>query len=429
MTYKDSLQLSWKNVKGNKLRTAITVIIMALGIFALILIITAIKAASNSLTSSFSTMGANSFSIRYKDRTIRFGGGREGGKNTGLTKKSSLKEKKSKMGMVITYDEAREFKERYNFPGTKVGISLRGPGSIVVNTNRKKTNPDVNVFGGDENYLEINGYSLKYGRNFTPGEIETGRNVCMIGSGVATKLFSENPEKAIDAVISVDHIPYRVIAVLEDKGSSAFFNTSRVIITPFNNVRRMYATSSTSYLIAAMVGDLKLMDIATAEAEGTFRPVRKLDVKEESNFFIDKSDSIAQTLLTNLGFLEKGTIGIAFITLIGAAIGLMNIMLVAVNERTKEIGLSKALGCTAKDVRSQFLFESVLISLMGAAAGIVAGILVGNLVAVLLKTGFVVPWGWVIAAVFVCSVVGLVAGLYPAYKASKLDPIVALRYE
>ena len=426
MTYRDSLQLSWKNVKGNKLRTAITVIIMALGIFALILIITAITAASNSLTSSFSTMGANSFSIRYKDRNINFGGGR---KAADVTKKSSLREKKSKMGMVITYDQAREFKERFNFPGSKVGIALRGPASVVVNTSRRKTNPDVNVLGGDENYLELNGYSIKTGRNFTLTEIQTGRNVCMLGSGVASKLFPENIEKAIDAVVNVDQIPYRVIAVLEDKGSSAFFNTSRVVVTPFNNVRRLSGSASSTYTVAAMVNDLKLMPIATGEAEGTFRAIRKLDVKEESNFFIDKSDSIAQSLLKNLGFLEKGTIGIAFITLIGAAIGLMNIMLVAVNERTKEIGLSKALGCTAKDVRSQFLFESVLISLMGAAAGILAGILVGNLVALFLKTGFVVPWAWVIAAVLVCSLVGLVAGLYPAYKASKLDPIVALRYE
>ncbi len=426
MTYRDSLQLSWKNVKGNKLRTAITVIIMALGIFALILIITAITAASNSLTSSFSTMGANSFSIRYKDRNINFGGGRSARE---VTKKSSLKDKKSKVGMVITYDQAREFKERYNFPGSKVGIALRGPGSIVVNNSRRKTNPDVNVYGGDENYLELNGYSIKAGRNFTPSEILSGRNVCMLGSGVAAKLFPENIERAIDAVVNVDHIPYRVIAVLEDKGSSAFFNTSRVVITPFNNVRRLSASASSTYTIAAMVNDLKLMPVATGEAEGTFRAIRKLDVKESSNFFIDKSDSIAQTLLKNLGFLEKGTIGIAFITLIGAAIGLMNIMLVAVNERTKEIGLSKALGCTARDVRAQFLFESVLISLMGAVAGIVAGILIGNLVALFLKTGFVVPWAWVAAAVFVCSVVGLAAGLYPAYKASKLDPIVALRYE
>ena len=171
------------------------------------------------------------------------------------------------------------------------------------------------------------------------------------------------------------------------------------------------------------------MDVATGEAKGTFRPIRKLETKEENNFFIDKSDSIAESLLTNLGFLETGTIGIALITLIGAAIGLMNIMLVAVNERTKEIGLAKALGGTKKDIRSQFLFESVLISLLGAIVGIISGILVGNIVAVLLHTGFVVPWGWVIAGIFVCSFVGLAAGLYPAYKASKLDPIVALRYE
>jgi putative ABC transport system permease protein len=178
-----------------------------------------------------------------------------------------------------------------------------------------------------------------------------------------------------------------------------------------------------------MVSDLRMMDAAIGEAKGTFRPIRKLDVKDEINFYIDKSDSIAETLLTNLGFLEKGTIGIAFITLIGAAIGLMNIMLVAVNERTKEIGLIKALGGTRKDIRAQFLYESVLISLLGAVAGILSGVLLGNVVAILLHTGFVVPWAWVIAGIFVCSFVGLAAGLYPAYKASKLDPIVALRYE
>ena len=171
------------------------------------------------------------------------------------------------------------------------------------------------------------------------------------------------------------------------------------------------------------------MDLAIGEATAVFRPIRKLDIKESDNFFIDKSDSIAESLLTNLGFLEKGTIGIAFITLIGAAIGLMNIMLVAVNERTKEIGLAKALGAKKSTIKNQFLFESIIISLLGAVTGIFSGILLGNLVAVLLHTGFVVPWGWVISGIFVCTLVGLLAGLYPALKASKLDPIVALRHE
>jgi putative ABC transport system permease protein len=426
MTYKDSLTLSWKNVKGNKLRTAITITIMALGIFALILIITAIKAASQGLTTSFSSMGANAFSIRYKERNINFGGG-----NNSSAKKSKTGkiEKKSSSGIPISYDEAREFKKRYVFPGTKVGIGLRGANGVVANIGSKKTNPDVNITGGDENYLELNGFKIAYGRNFVPNEVAAGRNVCMIGSGVAQKLFPTNNAKAVDAIINVDHVPYRVIAVLEEKNSSAFFNTSRIVITTFNNIRRQYATQASTYTIAIMASDLKLMEMAVGEATATFRPIRKLAVTDAENFFIDKSDSIAKSLLTNLGFLEKGTIGIAFITLIGAAIGLMNIMLVAVNERTKEIGLTKALGGTKKDIRSQFLFESVIISLLGAVAGIIFGVLAGNLVGLVLKTGFVVPWLWIFIAVVVCTAVGLLAGLIPAIKASKLDPIVALRYE
>lgn len=426
MTYKDSLSLSWKNIKSNKLRTGITVVIIALGIFALILIITAIQAASNSLTSSFSTMGANAFSIRFKDRNFRFGGGRS---STVKSTKNGKRERKSNTGIPISLDEARAFRDRFNFPGAKVSIALRGPSSIVVNNSKRKTNPEVNIFGGDENYLELNGYKIAYGRNITGAEVESGMNVCLIGSAVASKLFPDNSARAIDAVVNVDHIPYRVIGVLEDKGSSAFFNTSKIVITSYNNIRRIFSSTNNSYILAVQVQDLKKIDLATGEAAGVFRPIRKLAVTDADNFFIDKSDSIAESLLTNLGFLEKGTIGIAFITLIGAAIGLMNIMLVAVNERTKEIGLVKALGGTKKDIRSQFLFESVIISLMGAVAGIVAGILVGNLVALLLNTGFVIPWGWVIAGIIVCFVVGLAAGLYPAYKASRLDPIVALRYE
>jgi putative ABC transport system permease protein len=426
MTFKDTIKLSWRNISSNRLRTGITVAIIALGICALIWFLTSLKAASNSLTSSFSTMGANAFSLRYKDRNVRIGGG--GRRSVVKTNKSALKEKRSSIGKIITYEEAKAFKERYPFPA-KVGLAIRGAGSIVVNNNRKKTNPDINVTGGDENYLELNGYKIAYGRNFTATDIESGRNVCIIGSGVAEKLYPDNPAKAVDQVISVDHNPYRVLAVLEDKGSSAFFNTGKVVITSYNNIRRLYATDNSSFVIAVMVTDINLLDAAIGEAKGAFRPIRKLDVKEEDNFFVDKSDSIAATLMNNLGFLEKGIIGVALITLLASSIGLMNIMLVAVNERTKEIGLIKALGGTKKDVRNQFLWESVLISLLGAVAGIVVGIVLGNLIAMLLKSGLVLLWGWIIGGIVVCSAVGLAAGLYPAIKASKLNPIDALRYE
>ncbi len=426
MTFKDSIKLSWKNIRGNRLRTAITVIIIALGIFALILIITAIQAASNSLTESFATMGANSFSLRYKDRFIQFGGGRR--QQVTKTSKTALKERRSSIGKKITYEEAREFKERYNFPSL-VSIALRGASGIIVNTSQKKTSPDVNLFGGDENYLELNGYKIAYGRNFTPADVESGSNVCILGSSVAEKLFPDNSMKAVDQVVNVDHIPYRVLAVMEDKGASAFFNANKVVITTYNNIRKQYSSQNASFIIAVKVDDMKLMDAAIGEATGTFRPVRKLDIKEEDNFYIDKSDSISEKFLSATGFLQYAMIAIALITLIGAAIGLMNIMLVAVNERTKEIGLIKSLGATKKDIREQFLWESVLISLMGAVTGIISGVLVGNIAAILFKTGFVVPWFWVGAGIIVCSLVGLAAGLYPAIKASKLDPIVALRYE
>ena len=422
----DSIALSYRTIKSNRLRTAITVIIIALGIMALIAIITAIQAINQSLTQSFSTMGANAFSIRFKERNIRFGGG----PGRGDAKKSNRKEvvRASSEGKLITLDDARAFKERYSFPA-KVGIALSGPSGVIVSNETKKTNPDIRVTGGDENYLALNGYELSAGRDFNEADVESGRSVCVLGNVIAQKLYGENTALALDKTITVAGNKYRVIGILKDKGSSAFMNADKVAITTYNNIRRIFGAEGQSYNIAVMVPDLKMMEVAIGEAKGIFRPVRKLDVKEEDNFYVDKSDSIAESLMKNLGFLQYATMAIALITLIGAAIGLMNIMLVAVNERTKEIGLIKSLGGKAADVRAQFLWESILISLMGAVVGIVAGILFGNIVALLLKTGFVVPWLWVIAGVVVCTLVGLVAGLYPAYKAAKLDPIVALRYE
>jgi putative ABC transport system permease protein len=419
----DILSLSYRTIRGNKLRTGITVAIIALGIASLIGIRTAIEAMTQKFTESFSAMGANGFSIRFRPAwQIRMN-------NNVKRQKKGRKEKKSNANKPITRQQAETFKQNYKFPAV-VSISLGGTGNAVVSANGKKTNPTVWVAGGDENYLDLNGYSIAYGRNLNSLDLESGRNVCIIGKDLVNELFGKNDQRPVDKIIRVNNISFRVIGTLESRGSTLGRSRDNCIITSYNNVRRFFNTNTrSSFTINVKVPDIKLLEAGIGEAEGIFRSIRKVNTLEEDNFLLDKSDSFVEVLLRQLSWLTGAAIIIGFITLMGAAIGLMNIMLVAVTERTKEIGLVKAIGGKQSSVRTQFLFESIIISLLGAFFGIVAGIILGNMVSLLMNTGFVVPWLWVGLGIMICSIVGLLAGLYPAMKASRLNPIEALRYE
>jgi putative ABC transport system permease protein len=423
MRLSDTLSLAYRTIRGNRVRTGLTVAIIAFGIMALVGINTAIDAMKQKFTESFSAMGANGFTIHYKnwfnfsDNQVK------------SQKKSALKEKRSNTNEPITKLEAETFKSRYAFPAT-MSLGLGGVSDAVVSLGDRKTNPNVRVQGGDENYIDLNGFTLAAGRNLNGMDLSSGRNVAVIGSDVAKKFFGSNPDFAVEKIIQVNNLPFRVIGVLDSKGSSLGMNFDNMVLTSYNNVRRFFSQGSqTSFSIQIKVADVKELDGAIDEAEGIMRPVRRLDVTEADNFLIDKSDTFVNLLLRNLSFITWAAVIIGFITLVGAAVGLMNIMLVAVSERTKEIGLVKAIGGRQRVIRQQFLWESVLISLLGAVFGLVLGVIVGNVFSLVLSTGFVVPWDWLVLGIGLCTLVGLLAGVYPAWKAGRLNPIEALRYE
>lgn len=428
MQFADIFSLAFRTIRGNRLRTSLTVAIIAFGIMALIGIITAIQAMNQKLTESFSTMGANGFTIRYKQRNIRFGQG--GGNNNSemkVTQKGQRKERTSNLDKKITIKQAELFVDSFQFPAT-IGIGISGGRNSIVSYETRKTSPNIFLLGGDENYLALNGFAVEVGRNFNRLDIQSGRNVCLLGYDVANKLFKQGLQGSVNKIVRINSIPYRVLGVLESRGSSFGFSRDNVVLTSYTNMEKNF-NSVGAYNIAIQATDINQVPAAMGEAEGLFRSIRRLNTTEQSNFVLDRADSVAEKAMNSLGFLTISATVIGLITLIGAAIGLMNIMLVSVSERTREVGLIKAIGGKRKSVSRQFLLEAIIISILGAFFGIILGVAVGNLFSFVLKTGFVVPWNWVVYGIVICTGVGLAAGIYPARKAGKLNPIEALRYE
>lgn len=405
----ENIKIALFSIKGNILRSVLTALIIAVGITALVGILTTLDGLQRWIKEDFSSMGANSFGISHRASVQVNSDG-----------------KKAKSNPRITYAEALEFQEGFTFPSS-VAVSAMFAFQSTIKHNSLTTNPNVAIEGIDQYYLSANGFDLEYGRNFSENEVNFGSNSVIIGNGIVKKLFPN--ETPVNKEVFIGKDKFLVVGVLKEKGGSIGFSGDNNCLLPMLKAQQISSFTNPAYKIAVSVNDVENLDYAIGEATGVLRQVRKLKSHEESNFSISKSDMLATMVIKNTRLVAVAASVIGIITLLGASISLMNIMLVSVTERTREIGVRKAMGATAKIIKQQFLIEAILICFAGGIAGIFLGVVIGNLITLLIGSGFIFPWLWILCGLLLCYTVGLASGYYPANKAAKLDPVDSLRYE
>ena len=407
--WREMTMVALRSIRGQALRTTLTIGIIGMGIMALIAMVTATESLKANVTQEFSSLGTQSFSIDQ----MRSGGMFQG--------------KRVLPSPPIDFRQASQFKNEAA-GAFKVATSVFGTGMASVTRGNQRTDPNVSVQGVDELYLDVSGLSLAEGRNFTLAEVQSGASIVMVGQSVVDRLF-ESCEDPVGQHVLVGSQRYHIAGILEASGTSFGRSQDNQILMLIQGVRRQYSDEGRSYNLTCTVAQTEDMPEAVEQATGWMRVVRGDAPGKPNSFLIRQSNRLVDTLLEATDGITMAAVFIGLITLFGAGIGLMNIMLVSVSERTREIGTRKSLGATGAAIRTQFLAEVLVIGQLGGIVGISLGLVVGNLIANAFDTPFIVPWAWVVTGVLLCLVTSLASGYYPARLASKLDPIVTLGRE
>lgn len=407
---RENIRIAMGSIRTQLLRTVLTVLIIAIGITALVGILTLVSALESQLSSDFASMGSNTFNITQYDFSQQF-----------------EDPSKRKPNPIISYPQARKFVEDYDFPYTTSSLSFTATAAAEVRYESEKTDPEIQIVGVDQNYLTNSGLEVSNGRNFSSFDITNNAYVCVIGSDLQKGLLKNvNP---IDKVISIRGAKFRIIGVLKEKGSTFGNKQDLRVLIPIQVARSLFTKPNINYSVSVMVSRKELLDKAVDDATITMRQIRRLTPTEENNFGISRSDDLINRILSITQYLSISAWVIGVITIFGSSIALMNIMLVSVTERTREIGVRKALGATRTTIATQFFIETLVVGQLGGISGIVLGILLGSVIGMSMGFSFVVPWAAILSAVAVTFIVAIFSGSYPALKASRLDPIEALRYE